>query len=213
MVRSMIDDRRESFPTAYAGEEIPIVRAINDAQLEKIRFYYDNNEERALRTLYRFEQQVTNGSVVSVNGQKMLYARSVVLYESWPLDEDKGVCAKFLDVDDFNNFGFSNGFEIGSRFPREAYYTATSDALGSRLLFTAPSVNAVASLWFICQPIRFAWDKDGLSNYGLELPAEFHIEVCSLAAEKLNDLDVLEIERSGRVFQNEFVTMESAGNG
>lgn len=213
MVRMLIDDSREWYPMPYAGAELPIVKAINDAQIQKLKQYYVHNDERGMRPFYKYISRITNLSTIN----DLFFPRAVKIVTDQGSEPTNGECATYLEYSKFSNFTMDNGFASGANFPRAAYYTISQTYSGgsyqSVIEFTKPTANSNASIWYVRYPHRFQWDPTGTTNFDLELPKEYHIEVCSLAAEMLNDIDVLEQERSNRMFQNEYVPIEKAGEG
>jgi hypothetical protein len=67
--------------------------------------------------------------------------------------------------------------------------------------FDAAVVDLRARLTYIKIPRKFNTVNDvpASPNYGLEIPSEYHALVCFKAADKINSLDALETDRSGKV--------------
>jgi hypothetical protein len=65
------------------------------------------------------------------------------------------------------------------------------------------------TFYYLQEPRQFFWDDTGLNNVTLALPPEYHLEVCCLAAEMLNNLDKMETERSVTMGRDEKIPLES----
>lgn len=131
---------------------------------------------------------------------------------------------------------YSNvGFADDQRFPRDAVYTIVSYPRYSsspianydeyefiyRLHFYPPPYQRLgtqnvctAKLWYIRVPKLFHYDVTNTdNNVPLSLPREYHPEICALAAELLNDLDVGEMEKGDIAVANlgQRVDLENIG--
>jgi hypothetical protein len=215
MVQMLIDEAKQEFPLSQG--ELEIVRVINEAQMFKIREYVLKNEERALRPLYRFRQGLLDSDIVNTNaGEKLLFTRGVRLYSSDDVPIDEGITAAYLQNNMYMNFLAINGFAAGGRFPRQAYFTVQAVTAANEeypiIRFNDLTGTTHADVWFICEPLRFSWDVTTKLGTPLQIASEYHIEVCTLAAEMINDLDIGENERSQPQFQNEQIQLDKVGN-
>lgn len=209
-IRTLLDDSRDWFPTTTEIEN-----AVNQAQIEKIRQYYVANDERALRPLYRETALLSSGDrVVDINGADLFYPRSCKVYVDNQMPDTSAYAAQFKDPSLFFNY-VPPLWEVGMEFPRTAYYTITKawDGVASdwaTYLHFNGSATTLAKLRYIAYPATFQYYAVATQT-GLSLPSEYHPEICALAAEILNDMDVGEQERGEPVFQNQRLSMRSIG--
>lgn len=221
LIRLMLDDSRD-----YYWSTAMIIKAINEAQIRKIREYNMRDDERALRPLYTQATDIADGDVVvDVNGNSILFPRACRVRQSQTgagvATAAQGQIAGYLEEDVFFNFALSPDFSSagsGTAFPRACFFTITKQwnndplvlAFESVLRFTGGN-NAgwVADLWYIPEPVSFNYvDGDRTADVVLVLPEEYHPEICALAAELLNDLDVNEMGRGEPVYQNQQISLE-----
>jgi hypothetical protein len=93
---------------------------------------------------------------------------------------------------------------------KKKYITVPNPAYQTQLIYN--NINAIADFWFIKTPPLFVFDAINILNtVPLSVPQEYHPQICSIAAEILNDIDVGEGERGDVVFQNQRLTIEGVG--
>jgi hypothetical protein len=209
----MLDDSRDWFPTTDE-----MVRMINQAQIRKLQEYYIAHDERALRPLYRVTARFSSGALVgdTVGGivYPCMYPRALRVYPTTQTPEAQGMHADYVTEALFQNY-VDPAFDPGSTFPRSARYTITRaydafylDSETYCLFSNVTGGSNCAKLWYIVYPLPFTFDKLNLTGTTLQVPQEYHPEICMLAAELLNDADVNEIERGDVAFQNQRLTLE-----
>ena len=214
IVRMFLDDSRDYFFD-------DILASINQAQLLKIREYYQLQDERALRTLYRQTNFLDNGDIVidveqTAEFVPMLYPRSCRIYKEITQTEQNALYAGYIEPERYFNYIVNNYTMFGGQtFPRTAYYTVKNEffdyKIFTKLYFTKGNDDARAKLWFITTPKDFVSDNGLTAGEPLQLPSENHIEVALLAAEILNGMDVGETDRSDVGTGNQRVILEKAG--
>ena len=77
----------------------------------------------------------------------------------------------------------------------------------TRVYFTAENPLTRGELWYIREPRLFSV----ANNQTIDLLPELHVEVCTLAADLLNDIDVGETQRSDRAYEQQYLTIERTG--
>lgn len=172
-VRLLLDDTKLSFFTLDV-----VVEAIREAQNLLVLSYYQVGEERCLRTLYR---DVDLGYGDTLPGD-YLWPRGCIIYPN--STQDTGVVARWRDYTLFLNQSTASY----SGTTRHCIYTIHDNRFFYDGLATALTT---ARLYYIRQPDAF-----GETN-ALEVPAEYHFDVASIAASLLGDIDVNETEREG----------------
>lgn len=195
-VGMLLDDSRAWFPTRDE-----IVSAINDAQYRKTREYYMLEDERSLRPLYvrtDFLQDgdsiyvLNNPSLVTYGYSGLLYPRTCLVYADE--NDTSPVTATYLEPHKYHAYTATR-YMAGQRFPRAAYYTISgetddTDSTYQNVVHFTGDSDARAKVAYIREPRVF-----GINNRTLELPEETHVEIATLAAAILNDIDVGERER------------------
>lgn len=216
----LLDDGRLTFP------RIPeAVEAVNEAQYRKLKEYFRTDEQRALRLLYRKSDLVYDGAEISDNSQPVLYPSACRVYDTLlnaadPVDEFQSLMAEYIDPPREINLDEQVKFQRGNNFPRNAYYTVKYNFSAGRRRSTLHFARATtplapgtfppwARLWYVVEPPRFSFDPLNDTNWqGLSVPREYQMDIVVLAAEILNDIDVLELERSQVAYQNQKTTIE-----
>lgn len=211
LLRMLLDDSRDWYPT------LTMVKAsINTAQNRLLHKYYKEQNERALRPFYAETTWITDLTLIS----DILYPRSCKMRYNANLIPQSHEIA-YLEPNLYFNY-FPYGDDRSDLFPRAMYYTIYGDTINnvSGKYFTARTIKAMPGdtplfkLWYIKEPAVWNFDQAGLSplnNVSLEFPSEFHVELITMAAEILNDIDVGEQERGG-VAQGR-LTLEGVGGG
>lgn len=205
-----------------------ILKAINEAQIYTVRKYYAMQNERALRTLYRKDQFLQLYDTIYYRdalGQKttpavVMYPRSARVYEDETF-ETNSYTANYIDYFHYinNQFPRYESFDgnLNTRFPKTVYYTLhklmNNGTLETQIYFNAVLPGSRIDIWYIKQPETFNVDYVLPIDVPLELPAEFHPEIASLAAEMLNDIDVNERERGDITFQNQKLNLTNPSGG
>jgi hypothetical protein len=215
-IRTLLDDGRDWFPTTAE-----VIRAVNEAQIAKLNEYYKMHDERALRPLYRQTARFSSGALVgdTVGGivYQVMFPRALKILATGQSPEAQGVHADYVPEELYFNYE-APGVAAGTTFPRTARYTITRayDAFyldtETYCYFTSGGNNTIAPqaiLWYIVYPLPFTFDKILLTGTPLQVPQEYHPEICMYAAELLNDMDVNEIERGDVAYQNQRLTLDS----
>lgn len=194
-VGMLLDDSRSWF-----GTTDEVVAAINNAQYRKVREWYFSEEEAPLRTLYERTGFLADGddiyelndpSYAGYGYSGLLYPRTCLIYADQ--NDTSPVAATYLEPHIYHAYT-SDKYTTGHRFPRVAYYTISGEADSTdstymnRVHFTGDS-DARAKIAYVKEPREFTRANP------LELPAETHVEICTLAAAIINDMDVGERER------------------
>lgn len=221
MVRMMLDESRDDFASTAM-----IAKVINDAQMQKIREYYTQGNERLLRPIYCNETGLSDNTillgclVVSSPIAPFLYPRSCRIYNANARTasqttalRSQTVTAKYLPNNVFfnyvnNSISPSTGFQQaypGNSVTRDAYYTIEQTfTAGSTLrndiihFIGIGDQTQLADIWYIREPAVFTYDDTGLTTgTPLELPQECHAEIAITAAEIINLIDIGEQERVG----------------
>lgn len=226
MVRLLLDDSRDWFPTtAFIVQTIndAQLQKINEYYKQgderALRPLYRQAYDAA-GSVFLFDGNL----IYDVNGNldSVLYPRSCKIMSSVNASSTNPpystmVTANYLENAVYYNYvrntinlpnpilvtGFNNVLQ-GSNFPRSGYYTIhtvwnrTNNRQEDRINFTASDpVNNVATFWYIAEPTPFAYvDNNPASSVQLSVPAEYHVEIASLAAEIINRTDVNELERA-----------------
>ena len=184
LLRIMLDDGKEFFPTLTEA-----IAAINEAQNRLMRKWVAEGNERALRPLHTFTGLLDNGGTVNnalyVKGAYITYTTS---------DNVVRVYAKYVDYDTYLNYT-APGFDTGQAMPSTAYYTIHGDAANSEVYFTHNDAAQIIVLCIMQPPTAFAFSS-GNQGFIMTFPKEFHSQIISLAAQIINDSDILENERS-----------------
>lgn len=207
MVRMLTDDSRDWYPTLdYVN------KAINEAQMLIIRKYYQSQQERALRELYRNTGYISNGSQILSSDSPprgLLYPRACRKKTSITHSDQTSHIIPYIDKDIYLNY-LARADTEGAKQPKFSYYTVVKEyrngALVDVLYFTNSS-GEVADLWFISYPPQFVYNNSP-SDVGLSLSPEYHFEIAALAAEIINDIDVGEMERGNVGAENQRLNLE-----
>lgn len=198
-----------------------ILRAINEAQMTLIRQFYMTQNEIALRPLYRRDWDLANGALlqerdaggVVVGPAQLLYPRSAIVYSTGG-NETKAYTANYLNYYNFKKYklpafeSWVSATDI-NRYPKAAYYAIeqTMPAGGpmqNKIIFNSNSPDSRIDLTYIKKPRIFNVDYDNAANdSALEVEDIYQPLICALAAEILNDIDVLEQEKGMTMFQNQ----------
>ena len=171
-----------------------VLAAINEAQRAKIRQYYTQGEERALRPLYKTSALLDTGAAVA----DMLMPRSARVYEADTVPDNQSFSAVYVPYDRYLTFP-SPGFGIGTG---GLVHTARYTVFNNTVVFNKAVSTQRIRLYYIRTPVTFT------TTQTLELPEEFHIEVIVLAASMLLDMDVNEFERGQPINPNEALPIE-----
>lgn len=190
-VRMILDEG--SNDNFFTTEEI--INTINEAQLDKIEEFISVNDERALRTLYRTSNLLSNGDLVTAtDNSAVFFPRSCRVYPDLN-DLDNYICPTFIPYSRYKNYRSPN---ISNTYiPKNALYsiqkTYIAPTYQTLLFFDTPPVatDTRADLTYVKVPETFSV----AGNVPLELPSEYHIAIAAYAAEKLNNIDVGERER------------------
>ena len=149
-----------------------------------------------------------------------MYPRALRIFNE---GDNETLVATYLEPQLFYNY-VQPSYILGAEFPRAAYYTIEKkdfplswdppsppvSVFGTKIRYKWQWLDSHATLWFIAEPPPFDFGDIARS---LWLPEECHIEVVTLAAELLNDMDVGERERGEAVFENQRLTLQGVGNG
>lgn len=200
-IRMLLDDSRDwYFPL--------IVNAINEAQLKKIREYYNQNNEMALRPLHSIARNIDPINPAITPILDFLYPRACRFYFSDGVtNQNVFIDATYLEPQKISQMAFpvftpNNPFAFPpyAEFPKTAVYSVLER--NNQWVLYAPWVSPQtrAELYYIRRPnpFRFSFDTSNrvIDLYGLEIDPLYHHEVVAYAAELLNNIDVLEFERS-----------------
>lgn len=171
-------------------------RAIRPLIVETdVRHVYNRNVPPEQRRL-QFQRYITQSSYYLT---KMLAVKSVrIINDGAPFDT--GLMATFLNQGIYRNmdgvYSPMPRYTPGSKEPYALYYTIEPDInISNRVADTAclnyasDPFNTYAHVIWVRYPAPFAPDNT------LELPEEYHYEICLRAAELMNTLDVGETER------------------
>ena len=206
LLRMMLDEGREQY---FPLNEVN--RVINEAQLAKLREYYIGNDEIALRPLYRetvwLNKPALGGNeILDNNGMTLLYPKSCRIKTDSAYTDDLSVMSTYIEPELYFNNNLP-GFRTGDIFPHKSMYTLQREPVAvlgvvvrnlSVLYFQGDMTGAIpqAKMWYVAYTMPFSFSTGGFAtNVPLQLPAEYHIEVVTLAAEILNDIDVKEEDR------------------
>lgn len=188
-----------------------INNCVNQAQMQMINKYHAMDDERALRTLYQYDENLIQNGVLS---KDILFPRAARIFENdEEVDFDTWV-AEFLSYDIFINYT-THGFAYGKSMPRSAYWTfykvmnttIVPPVFESRVKFSTGTIDAtgtatsVCNVLYIATPPTFHYQADALNSVPLSLPDEYHMEITLLAAEIANTIDVGEQERGDVAIQ------------
>lgn len=185
-IRMLLDDSNDwYFHTSI------INAMINKAQLQKINEYIQNGDERPLQPIFIRTWQ-NNTSIIN---RRCLHPRACTI---------NGQSALYMPNAEYMNY-IARDINISTRFPRELYYTIHDNIINNQYMQIIQYTSSfnLAALWYIREPLPFAYTQTFANDQPLELAPEVHIEVCLLAAELLNNLDVDELERSDIVAPND----------
>ena len=220
MVNMLLDD---SVAWYVPGREL--INCINKAQLIAIEKAHKESDERALRPLYVSDNNLTSGAFLS---RRMLYPRVCRLYDpansttvTGDYDSLKAEYVPFPVYDNISTYTI----DIQGRMPMAAIWTYTlgidpTDGLFKpRIFFTEdtlglfPLTLKTARVTYIAYPPAFTFTGNPATDIALSLPQEYHLEVCAMAAEFANDIDVGEEERGEHADyrQGQKVTIGTAG--
>jgi len=215
MMQMLLDDGRFWF-----SHQAEVVNSINEAQLMVLKKYISLQDEYILRESYRYAETVYNGDTVvaSVSGEYLFYPKAVRVRTGTETQQEDAQLASYLSPDLYDNFIRTNSWYPGGRYPRSLYYTIKSEynsvsgLYEPKLYFNSPDATANAFIWFICIPRRFYWEVSGvnvsqneINDIPLETSDKIHTEICLVAAEILNDRDVEEVQREGRIEAGAYV--------
>jgi len=201
--QTLLDDNRAWFPILQGSNYARWNELINYAQLRTIKKYYTVQDERALRTLCAWETGRTNGSDIGVNAPvniRLLFPRALLITNGYTIHATYKPHAFYI-----------NYVTPVTGMPCAAYYTITQEysaryGMVSRVLF---NTGGTATIYYIKEPAPFSYDPTlVIPDVTLELPPEYHFEVCCLVAEMINDLDVNEAERGEPVYQNQTLNIK-----
>jgi len=208
MVRILLDDHVDQFATTPMVE-----RAIDWAQLDKVKSYISADNEMALRPLYRETRPLTDasenlaGSVIRQAAGTWPIAMLPRTCRLWPTEaavstSTVSVTATSLEYGKYINWMQKIGtlllhptYTANQDFPQAAYFTVrrtvVSGASESVIYFTHTDTDQRAVLRYIAQPPTF----NIATATGLAVPAEYHPEIAAAASTILNNMDAGEMER------------------
>lgn len=228
LVRMCLDDSQDwYFPD--------IIKAISEAQIQITRKYYALQDESCIAPLYRKDWFLGYNDTISardtnnvkIGPANVMYPRAVRVYNKDTDAQYKSVTATYMDYYKFINMNYPsyeayNTVANAPLYPKTAVYTLSKaqeqlDPLPfiltpvTKLLWNATPLFSKADIWYIKEP-TFNYDEANANLDGaLELPPEYHPEVCFMAAEMLNDIDVAEMERGEVAFQNQKLNANMTG--
>lgn len=222
----LLDDSRDIFRNLTE-----IIAAINEAQKQKVDEYYRINDERALRLLYVTSGWITSGTIFDTPSTIYIFPRSCRIYYDDPIPDDPimvSTIARYLPYESYINYfpvaniGLNNPANLAlpaNIFPKEAVYTVKmtiENNINYHQIFFNSDPQRPGDTWarlvYLQEPEEFVYGDPNQNDFGLMLPAEYHFEVCVLAADMLNDIDVDEQERSEPIYQNQFNVINEVGN-
>lgn len=222
MVRILLDDSRDWYPTLNL-----VISAINTAHRRKVQESYDKQDERALRPFYKVTDWIPDRTYISdilyPRACKMKYAQNInpANINQPPFTyatDDFSHNITYEDADTMFNYAAVGESDVQT-FTRECQYTLYYDNVNNQagVYFTA-DLNAINGgselfkLWYIAQPREFLFaPTQSQLALPLQIPSEYHFEVCTMAAEILNDIDVNELERSTNASQQQ-LPIEALGS-
>lgn len=175
-LRMLLDDTRDwYFPN--------ILWAINKAQIETLREYYESQDEVALRPFYRYDRNLQDGDIIGETdpimltrtrvGVPFMYPRVCYLYLINPIDGNfiPGTSIRATYIEPVAYFQhpqdpiipFDPSAGIDTLYPKTARYTVVTDASApnqaavqqSRIRFPQQSPNMRAEIYYIAQPDPF----------------------------------------------------------
>ncbi len=179
LLRTLLDDGREFFPTLPEA-----LSAINEAQNIFLKSCIASNDERALRPLYATSGLVANGTTIA----NVAAPRACLIYYANTQNYTRHF-ASYSDYDTFLNYIDPN-FAVGQAMPETAIWTFYQD----KLFFHPVSGSYRGELWYVGYPSSFTFSV-GTQNDTFDFPKEYHPKIVSIAAQIINESDVLETER------------------
>ncbi len=217
-IRILLDDSREWFFK-------DVVAAINEAQIKLIYKYYSQHDERALRPLYAYDNNLKSGDIVqdlnpytsSRAPAEVLFPRKARIYfddnNTTPFfSPDYFVDATYLEPNHYFKYfdqitlsPFATG--VNNDKNKAAYYTIQKTGgwnnfgfRDSRIYINLdPSTNYYIEIFYIRKPKPFEITTNTQNqlviSQGLELENLYFPELVGLAAEILNTQDVTEVAR------------------
>lgn len=191
MIEMLVDDGM----LEYAGDA-EVLSTINEAQMTKLRDYYAQPDERAMRPFYKQSGFLDSGAAIA----DLLFVRAVRVYDTTTQADADSRTASYIDYGKFINYD-SPGFGPGLAHIQTSHYTLYN----GNLYFDKKASTQRAKVWYVRTPATFS------TSQPLELPAEYHFEVVALAADMLNDMDVNEQERGVPAEQNQPLSIEAEG--
>lgn len=193
-----------------------IERAIQEAQYRIIGELVKKSDERGLRTSYKTIQTKSADAQdyapvpdyvgsTTADGYQFMYPRGLWVSGDGISGAYSGMYnATYIDT---NQIWQHDNYKVSGQQTLGAYYTVThthqSGLEGADIYFTDPSHKNYATLFYIEKPKEFivsgvgsgALDVLTYTN-NLVLPREYHHKIVFLAAEILNNRDVMEYERA-----------------
>lgn len=189
VLQTLLDDRSLAYFTFKNA-----VEAINQAQMMRIQQGIAAGEERMLRPLYAISNDYDAPSSCPMPlPANYHHARTldIYLYDSGAKPFPIGT-ARYIRPGEF--LSLSN--RDTSRYSSSKVITNYSwTIMQQHVYWSRPSGYEKAILTYIRKPAYFSVIRNDNTRQPLELPAEYHIEVATIAAELLNDIDTLEQER------------------
>lgn len=179
LLRTLLDDGKEFFPTLTEA-----VSAMNEAQTIMLKRWIAAGDERALRPLYVKSARVANGAAIT----GVAAPRACFIYYADVANARRNF-ASYKDYDVFLNYTDPN-FSIGGGMPETAWWTYYND----KLYFHPDSGSYRGELWYVGYPTAFAFPASPTA-VAFDFPAEYHPKIVALAAQIINESDVLETER------------------
>jgi len=223
----LLDDSRDWF---FSLSEI--CQVITDVQMQFIAEAYTKEDERLLRPLYRYDIFDYGDVVVSSDGFKLLYPKACRLTPVVGITDNKMTTqlSRYVTPKDFLYYS-DPVFQHDAPYPRDAVYTIMNDQGIAHLSYTEFFYHIYfnglsgtkAHLWYIIMPAAFTYEtptvtQPGGSESPLTIPKEYHLDVCLMTAELLNNRDVGEDDRGDHAIvqigqRYKFKDLSSGGPG
>jgi len=220
LIKTLLDDQ-----VAIFHKDELINRAVDEAQLLLIKKAYREGNERLLRPLYRTVSNLNNGDIIEfedltatppVVAERILYPKVLLSYEE--IDSDDDTPGIQIDRRRYKQIRYTDTlyFDTNSYRVTDYYYSLYGrmyytikpyrDALNNNAQDLRHTLHTNIEdttrdikyqFTYIKVPYQFnQTNPTDLSLYPLEIPQEYHPQVAMIAADILNNVDVLENERN-----------------
>ena len=208
MISILTDDSQAWFPMEDGRDYAFLFNLIDQAQLKTIEKYYTMQDERALRTLYS-SVRVQSGMPIPRNPLPIgfqagvLYPRALILEDVYTVNQTSTINlynASYENYDTYQNL---------TRTKSRVYTLKNTMIVGRLVKEIHFNSSDWGTLYYIREPEPFFLDNS--RQVTLELPIEYHFEVCCLTAEMMNNLDKYETERSAAMSRDSALTFEGLG--